>query len=419
MLTRILNLIFESLRYTYSSLIGNRLRSSLSLIGICLGVFSIVVVLSLIDSLKRDLYNQIDKLGKDVLYIQKIPWDGGQGMNWQKYLNRPSATFAELQYLKEECKGADAVSFFSVVQGKLIKHKDRSIENISLIGASYEYDRTNTVNINRGRYFTEEEVDRRSGVIILGAEVAETLFEYIDPIGKTVLMYGHRFKVIGLLEKTGKSLFGEDDNSVLIPITKFKSFVNIRTDITNPTLVVKAKNNVSLDELRDELIGVMRGLRRLKPVSSNNFAINDLNLIDNFLGPVFVQIDIVGVIIGLFSLLVGAFGISNIMIVSVKERVGEIGIQKSLGAKRIFILFQFLFESIVLCIIGGLASLILIYSMFYGLNNWMDLPIVFVLGWNNVIFGMVLSIVVGVVSGFLPARSAARLHPVDAIRRGD
>ncbi len=419
MLGKFINLLFESIRYTYSSLISNKLRSSLSLIGICLGVFSIVVVLSLIDSLKRDLYNQIDKLGKDVLYIQKIPWDGGEGMNWRKYLNRPAATFSELQYLQEECKGASAISFFSVIEGKLIKYQDRSVENVVLIGTSFEYDQTNTVNIDRGRYFTEEEIDRKRGVIILGAEVAATLFDIIDPIGQTVILYGQRFKVIGLLEKTGKSLFGEDDNSVLIPITKFKSFVNIRSDFTNPTLVVKAKEDVSLDELRDELVGVMRGVRRLKPISHNNFAINDLDLLDSFLRPVFIQIDIVGIIIGLFSLLVGAFGISNIMIVSVKERIGEIGIQKSLGAKKAFILFQFLFESIVLCIIGGLASLILIFIIFNSLNAWMDLPIIFVLGWNNILFGMTLSICVGVASGFFPARSAARLHPVDAIRKGN
>ncbi len=419
MYRKIINLILESFRYTISSLLGNKLRAMLSLIGICLGVFSIVVVLSLIDSLKRDLYGQIEKLGKDVLYIQKFPWAGGDGMSWRNFINRPSATFNELKYLQEECKGADAISFFSATAGKLIKYRDRSVENVTLIGTSFEYDRTNTVNIDRGRYFTEEEIERKTGVIILGASVAESLFDIVDPIGQPVLLYGKRFKVIGLLEKTGKSLFNEEDNTVLIPITKFKAFINIRSDITNPTLVVKAKKDVSLEELRDELVGVMRGVRRLKPVSRNNFAINDLNLIESFLGPIFVQIDIVGIIIGLFSLLVGAFGISNIMIVSVKERVGEIGIQKALGAKKIFILFQFLFESIILCIIGGSASLLLIFFIFYGLNTWMDIPLVFVLGWNNVIFGLALSVIVGVASGFLPARSAARLHPVDAIRRGD
>ncbi len=417
MYRKIVNLIFESFRYTTASLLGNKLRSVLSLVGICLGVFSIVVVLSLIDSLKRDLYSQIDKLGKDVLYVQKMPWAGGDGNSWRKYMSRPSATFNELKYLQAEINGAEAISFFSITNGKLIKFRNRSVENVSLIGASFEYDRTNTVNIDRGRYFTEEEVERNSGVIILGAAVAESLFDIIDPLGQSVILNGQRFKVIGLLEKTGKSLFSEEDDTVLIPITKLKSFVNIRSDFTNPTLVIKAKESVSLEELSDELVGVMRGLRRLKPISENNFAINDLNLINNFLGPVFVQIDIVGIIIGLFSLLVGAFGISNIMIVSVKERISEIGIQKALGAKKIFILFQFLFESIVLCIIGGSASLLLIFAIFYGLNNWMDLPIVFVLGWNNIIFGLGLSVTVGVASGFLPARSAARLNPVDAIRR--
>lgn len=412
------NLFFESIRYTYSSLTGNKLRSALSLVGICLGVFSIVVVLSLIDSLKRDLYSQVEKLGKDVIYIQKIPWEATEGMSWQKLLSRPSVNINELRYIQEHSRRAEAVAFVAGAEGKLIKYQDKSVEDIVLMGGSYGYSQTNTVNVEKGRYFTEEEVERGNRVAILGASVAESLMDDKDPIGETVTLKGQRFRVIGVLEKTGKSLFNNEDNSVFIPITKFKTVVNIRSDFTNPTLVVKAKPGVSLEELSDELVGIMRGMRRLKPVSDNNFAINDSNLIDNFLGPVFVQVDIVGFIIGIFSLLVGAFGISNIMIVSVKERTGEIGIQMALGARRIFILFQFLFESIILCIIGGAASLLVIYGLFTLLNNTLDLPIVFVLGWNNVIFGLSLSVIVGVLSGFLPARSGAKLKPVDAIRKG-
>jgi putative ABC transport system permease protein len=409
----IVRLISESFRFAVVALFVNKVRTFLSLLGITIGIFSIISVFSVFDSLEKAIREDINSLGENVLFIQKWPWmAGGSDYPWWKYWQRPEASLNEMQELEKRSNAAQAFAFM-VGTNRNISFNTSSIENVSINAVSHDYVEVMPFDLESGRYFTPLESQSGRNVIIIGAEVAEALFPNIDPVGQTIKVFGLRMDIIGLMKKQGENIFGNsDDKSALIPVNFARNVIDIRDRGTS--IVVKAKAGVTNEELLDELTGIMRSIRKIKPSGEDNFAINQMDIINKSFDQLFGVIAIVGWIIGGFSLLVGGFGIANIMFVSVKERTSQIGIQKSLGAKNYFILLQFLVEAVFLSIMGGIVGLIIVLALSIMVTNFTSFTLV--LSLQNIILGLVVSGLIGLISGFIPAWTASRLDPVEAMR---
>jgi len=409
-----LKLVRESYFFAIQAITSNKLRTILSLSGITIGIFAIITVFTIVDSMGNTIRSSIESLGNNVLFVQKWPWSFGSDYPWWKYMKRPVAKYEDLQEIEKRCSGAEA-SAFMISLSKTVKYKNNSIQNATIIAVSSNYEKVKTIELADGRYFAPSELSAGRNVAIIGSQISESLFSKDDPLDKDIKIFGQKLKVIGICKKEGESNFGPSmDNVVLLDINFVRNIMDIKFEGFNPTIMVKAKSNVSNAELKDELTGVLRSIHRLKPGAEDDFAINETSLLSAGFESLFSIINIAGWIIGGFSILVGGFGIANIMFVSVKERTGIIGIQKSVGAKNYFILFQFLFEAIILCLIGGLFGLAIIYLGTVIISGMFEISIV--LTSSNIILGLTISVVIGVLSGFMPAYAASRLNPVDAIR---
>ncbi len=407
-------LIKESFLFALDSLIVNKLRTILSLLGITIGIFAMVSVFTMVDSLENNIRGSVQSLGDNVIYIQKMPWNFAPDQPWWDYIRRPHPKIEEYKMVQKMSQNAEAVAM-ALGGGATVKYKNNSIENISGMGVTHEYNLIWDLKIEQGRYLTELESRTGRPVAIIGADIAENLFPGTDPIGKKFKLKGRKLEVIGILEKEGQDMMGNSkDKNVFMPLQFARNFFQIRGHNSGTIIMVKAKENVSNNELIDELTGIMRSARKLKPKVKDNFALNELSMISNVFDGMFSFINTVGFIIGLFSIVVGGFSIANIMFVSVKERTSLIGIQKSLGAKNYFILFQFLFESIFLCLIGGIVGLILIFIGTLLMTYGADFEVT--LGIKNLLIGLGLSSVIGIISGIIPSVRASRLDPVEAIR---
>ena len=407
----LLKLIHESFLFAFQAIIVNKVRTLLSLLGITIGIFSVISVLTIFDSMELAIRDSIEELGDDVLFVQKWPWAGGNDYPWGKYYKRPEADLQDLKEIQRRSLATEAAAFMFEVQ-RTVKFKGNSIEDVSVLGISHDFDRVMTIDLEEGRYFTLLESQSGRNVAMVGSKIAENLFAGASPIGKEIKVFGNKVEVIGVMKKEGEDLFGNSsDNQVMLPVNFARKHIDI--DEIGTTILVKAKPYVSNDELRDELVGVMRSVRKLKPKAEDNFAINETSIIAREFDAFFSVIAIVGWIVGGFSLLVGGFGIANIMFVSVKERTSQIGIQMSLGAKKFFILFQFLFEAVFLSLFGGIVGLLIIWVLVLMSKNF---PFELVLTFSNVIIGMSVSILIGLIAGIVPSWVASRLDPVEAMR---
>ncbi|UXE64962.1 MAG: ABC transporter permease [Chryseotalea sp. WA131a] len=418
-----LRLIFESLGFAWRALRSNLLRTILSLLGVTIGIFSIIAVLTLVDSLERDIRNSLSTLGSDVIYIDKFPWDGGGGGRdwWKSYIKWPTTSYNEYRFLKANLQQNSSICVYAEVGNVIVKRNESSIGQIEVTGASDGYDKVFDISLTNGRYFSESELSSGRDVAIVGFELANALFPNgEDPYGKQIKIKNKKFGVIGVMKKKGQNAFGGDNGDYVcyIPYDAFRKIYQTGTgrwnEFQSRSIVgLKGKqDDVSLVELENETKGLMRVKRGLKPWDKENFVMNRPEGIMKAIAPVFNILTIAGWIIGGFSMLVGGFGIANIMFVSVKERTSIIGLQKSLGAQNYFILTQFLFESIFLCLLGGLAGLFLVYLItFIPLGS-----LQIVLGAKNIILGLTVSSVIGMIAGIVPAAMAARLDPVIAIR---
>ena len=329
-------------------------------------------------------------------------------------MNRPNATIKEVAEVQRRSNYADAVAF-SAATTATVEYLSSSMDGMSIIPVSHEYYKVRNFDISEGRYFNEFESSRGSDVCIIGNKIMETLFQSRSSIDKEIKVMGRKLRVIGVFKKEGEDTFGNSaDNVVLIPVNFMRNIIDLRSERYEPMIWVKAKTGISNEALKDELRGIMRSIRKLKPVAEDNFALNETSLLSQGFDGLFKVISLAGWIIGGFSILVGGFGIANIMFVSVKERTGLIGIQKSVGAKSYFILLQFLFEAIILCLIGGCVGLFIIFIGTVIVSSVIDMKIYLTL--NNIILGLNVSMIIGLISGFLPAFMASRLNPVDAIR---
>ena len=409
-------LIIESFSFAFGSLRGNKLRTFLSLLGITIGIFAIISVFTVIDSLEGYIRNSLNSLGSNMVYIQKWPWAPPEGESeypWWKYMNRPVPTMEEADELSRRSKNIeDVVYFFGF--NRTVQFENSKAENTEILATTHDLINTWSLDIEKGRYFTESESNSGASLAILGSELAVKLFDKEDPVGKMIKIQGHRLQVIGVYLKKGTDMFNTSmDKRVHIPVVYAMSMVDVRDRDQGQAINIKAKPDADHDEFVSEIEGTMRSLRRLRPLEENDFAINEVSVISNRFDAFFKVFNFAGWIIGGFSILVGGFGIANIMFVSVKERTKIIGIQKALGAKKYFILLQFIFEAVVLSLVGGVIGLILIFIGTLIFSYVADMTIA--LSMANIILGLTISGVIGILAGFIPALSASRLDPVEAM----
>ena len=412
----IIRLVWESLIMAIQSVIINRLRAMLSLLGITIGIFAIIAVFTIVDSLETNIRESVNSLGSDVIYIEKWPWapEEGEEFAWWKYMNRPLASLDEYEFIKQKSRYAQNVCFLSAV-GRRIEYKNNNVEGATVFGVTDGFQDIRSFEMAEGRYFSPIESKAGRNVAVIGSEIAQELFQGVDPIGKYIDLMGRKVMVIGVLEKEGKGTFDAFilDEVVILPLEYYRGFVDIKSDMANPQIWVQAKRNVSVKELSFELTQLLRSYRRLKPSDEDNFALNQTSIINNQLDQLFSVLKIAGFFIGVFSIIVGGFGIANIMFVSVKERTHIIGIQKAVGAKQYFILLQFLFESVMLSLAGGIIGLTIVFigATIITLSGNFTVSLTL----QNILLGMGLSSGIGLISGIFPAWQGARMDPVVAI----
>jgi len=412
----IFRLFWESMVMAFQTFAGNKLRSALTLLGITIGIFAIISVFTAVDSLEMNIRESVSSLGDDVVYIEKWPWapEDGEEYTWWKYLNRPLVTMEENEIIKAKSVQAKE-SCFVATTNRTVKYMNNRASNITIMGASDGFQNIRSFEIENGRYFSPFEIIGGKSIAVLGADLAEDLFENADPVGREMKIGGYRVTVIGVTKKEGKGTFDDNnlDELVLVPVNFMRNLVDLRNERSSPQIWVQAREGVTVEELSDELTAILRSARRLKPLDDNNFALNQTSIINNQIDQIFKVINIAGFFIGIFSIIVGGFGIANIMFVSVKERTHIIGIEKAIGAKNYFILMEFLIESVVLSIVGGLAGLLIIALLTLLINLSGEFTLYLTV--NNILLGIIISTVIGLVSGFAPAWKAARMNPVVAI----
>ncbi len=414
----LLKVIAESIAQAFQELRGNKLRSFLSLLGITIGIFCIIGVQSAVDSLQANIQQSFDKLGDDVIYVQKMPWAEDPHNNFWKYMRRPNPSYEDFEAIKKKVKSASLADYHIFVGVKSAKYRSNSVNRVFCVGVTYDCSELFNMEFEKGRYYSPTEYHHGMGKIVIGHTVAEELFGQIDPIGKKITLMGHKLEVIGVIKESGESIVNvlDWDEAVVLSYELARKIANVKaTNMFGTTVVAKAAPGVSVKLLKDELTATLRAQRKLRPKEKENFALNQLSIITKGLESVFSVFDMVGLTVGIFAILVGGFSVANIMFVSVKERTNIIGIKKALGAKRHIILLEFLIESIILCLIGGFIGLAFIYTVAHFLSQ--ALPFEIFLSFQNIMSGMIWSIAIGVIAGLIPAMQASKMDPVEAIRK--
>ena len=410
-----IKLLAESFTFAFGSIRANKTRAFLSLLGVTIGIFSIVAVLTMVDSLERNISESIDSMGSDAVYISRMSWMPEPGMTQQafmaEYFRRPNTRYEDFLALQQNSRTAQTVAL-AVGFGKEVKYGRKSLAYTTIIGMTAGWPEISPFQVAEGRFFSPLESQGGHNVALLGHSAALDLFEEEDPIGKTIKIGGYSARIIGVLAEEG-AMFSMTsyDGGVLIPFQFSRSMVDLR--YRSPDIGLVKNSTVDQEEFLGEIRSIMRNERRLKPSQKDNFAINEITILKDAFAEVFGIFDLIGWIIGGFSLLIGGFGVANIMFVSVKERTSVIGLQKALGAKGYFVLTQFLFEAVLLAVMGGLIGILIVYagSEFVAANY--DFPIRLSIG--NILQGVSISSIIGIVAGFIPAYMASKLDPVVAI----
>ncbi|MDZ4839135.1 MAG: ABC transporter permease [Bacteroidota bacterium] len=411
--------IVESLAFALHSVRANLLRTLLSLLGIAIGVFCIIGIFTFVDSIQISVNESFNRFGNNIILLQKYPWEFKSDYPFWKYQSRPDMKYEEAIILSKKSKKAEVINFSSFINNVKLTSETNSLEGILVRAVEYNYFQIIDLKFQTGRYYTQTECESGQPVIIIGNDLATTLFKSpVKAIGQEVRAFGRKLKVVGVLSKEGKALGigGDADKMAIIPLNLARSIVNINQSDYNPTIFVKGILEVSSEGLEEDIRGNMRSIRKLRPRDEDNFAMNRITMFQTFLSSFFDQLNTYGWVIAGFSILVGGFGIANIMFVSVKERTNIIGIQKSLGAKNYVIMVQFLAEAVLLSILGGLLGLFLIFILTKVLSSLMGLPLI--LTGKNIAMGVGISSIIGIISGVFPAYQAAKLDPIESIRQG-
>ena len=403
----------EGFYFAINSIIVNKLRTFLSLFGITIGIFSIISVFTVLDWMEKSIRDSIATMGDNVLFVQKIPWSFSPDMPWWDIMKRPPVSKDDYLAILNRSTRTKFVCL-TVRQQEQVKYNKNIAGNISILATTQEFEKLRTFEIENGRYFSPEESASGRNIGMVGSVLAKRLFDRVDPVGKRITIEGKKTYVIGVLKKEGEGGLKESlDEKIIIPFNFGKIFINMRNSLLNADIMIIPKDEVPFNELSDETTMILRAARRFGPDQLSNFSINRTSMLSQGFDAVFAAINFGGWIIGGFAVLVGGFGIANIMFVSVRERTNQIGIQKALGAKRFFILQQFLVESMLLSIIGGLLGIFMIFLATLIINYLYDLNINLTVA--NIILAITISGLIGVIAGYAPANSVAKMNPVEAI----
>jgi len=412
---KMLNIIWNSFKMALQELRVNKLRTFLSLFGITIGIFCIIGVLATVDSLKRKVSGEVQTLGSNTIYIDKWEYSGGgDNYPWWKFVKRPAPSYEEMKFIESKSDLSNAVAFFAS-QNATVSYGDNSLTNVNIYSITEDFLKIQSINLAAGRYINDYDFTYGTNSTVIGHKVAEELFGSPDKaVGKQLDFNHHKTIIVGVLEKQGNSLLGgfNYDDCILLSYRYFASIYVIKQ--SSPFIMVQAKKNIATSSLSDELDGIMRQARKLSPQQADDFSLNDVNLLGNSLNGLFGSLNLGGWAIAGLSLLVGAFGVANIMFVTVRERTAQIGLKKAIGAKKRTILTEFLLESAFLCVIGGLLGLFLVWILTLALSKVLPFPIF--IAPNIILLALSICIVLGVLSGIIPASIAAKMDPVVAIR---
>jgi putative ABC transport system permease protein len=414
MIRRTIEIIGTSFKMAMQELWKNKLRTFLSLFGITIGILCIIGVLVVVNSLERNITNEIKSLGSNTIYVDKWVYEGGPDYPWWKYVNRPNPKYEEMQEIKKRTPSAKFVAFNISTQDN-VDFRGSTLSNVNLYGISEEFNKIQPLEVRYGRYLSDAEFNRGVNAIVTGNDVAEKLFGEAElAVNKEVSIRGKKALIVGIIKKQGKQMIGgwDFDQSIVIPYRFAKTLMNEFK--SNPVIMVQGQDWLSSKALKDDLTGSMRAIHRLSPTKEQDFALNDVNDLAESISSAFVGMNIGGAVIGGISLIVGLFGVANIMFVTVRERTSQIGLKKALGAKKRVILSEFLLESAFLCIIGGLMGLILVFLLSLILTQALSFPVF--ISVANMVWTFAICVLVGVIAGIIPAYKAAQMDPVEAIR---
>ncbi len=412
-MSKSLNIIRNSLKLTFQELKVNKLRTALSLTGVAFGIFCIIGVLATVNSLERNIQNEVKSLGSNTIYIDKWDYSGGPDQPIWKFRARPQPKVEEAQMVKERAVLLDDITYLMQTGGS-ISHKDDLIQNVTVYGIEEAQMIIQPISFDQGRFFSTSEFTAGTNVCLIGFTNAEELFGSTErALGKHIDIKGKKATVVGVIKKEGSNFIGWDyDNCIMIPNNFSKQLFEEKW--ANPILIAKGKEGVATAAFMDELKGIMRQIRRLSPTQDDNFSLNSVEAFSKAITGFFSVLNIVGAIIGGISLIVGLFGIANIMFVTVKERTGVIGLKKAVGAKKTSILFEFLMEAIILCLIGGGIGLLFVYIGTVISSKALEFPIY--ISIPMLIVTISICVAVGIIAGIFPASRAAKMDPVAAIR---
>ena len=408
-----LSILENSIRLTFQELRVNKLRTALSLTGVAFGIFCIIGVLTTVGSLEQNIQNEVKSLGSNTIYIDKWDYSGGPNMPMWKMRARPVMKNEEAELIKERSLLTGEVTYLMQTAAN-VSYKDEVLENATVYCINEDQISIQPIQFETGRYFSSGEFTNGTNNCIIGYTNAEDLFGAAErALGKQIDIKGKKATIIGVIRKEGKSFIGWDYDKCVMINNKFARQL-FDPETSNPILIVKGKTDVTTNALSQELRGIMRQIRKLSPLQEDNFSLNSVEAFSKAISDSFITIDIVGAIIGGISLIVGMFGIANIMFVTVKERTPVIGLKKAIGAKKGTILFEFLLEATILCILGGAIGLLLVYILTLVLSGPLNFPVF--LSVPMIITTVIICLVVGVLAGIIPASRAAKMDPVKAIR---
>ncbi|HMO62810.1 MAG TPA: ABC transporter permease [Ferruginibacter sp.] len=408
-----LNILRNSLRLTMQELRVNKLRTALSLTGVAFGIFCIIGVMATVTSLERNIQGEIQSLGSNTIYIDKWDYSGGPDQPIWKFRARPAMKYEEMDLIKQRSQLTSQISFL-ISSSANLSHENDIIENAIVYGIVESQSAIQPIQFETGRYISAAEFNHGTPVAIIGYDNAEKLFGTAErALGKHFEIKGKRVSIVGVIKKEGKNFVGwEYDNCIMLPYKFSKQIIN--ENMSGTVMIVKGREDVSTAALTDELKGIMRQVRRLSPRQEDNFSLNSVEAFSQAVTGLFGTINIVGGLIGVISLIVGMFGIANIMFVTVKERTSVIGLKKAIGAKSRSILFEFLVEAALLCLMGGAIGLIFVYILTLVLSGPLNFPVYISL--PLLVTTIIICLLTGVLAGIFPASRAARMNPVVAIR---
>jgi putative ABC transport system permease protein len=409
---RFFEILWSSLKMAIAEFRSNKLRTFLSLFGITVGIFCIIGVLATVDSLQRNVQNDIKSLGSNTIYIDK--WDYTGSIPWWKLINRPIPKYEEIKQLKQRSELAKNVAY-NIRSSTKIEWDDEIVSDVNIYGITEDFSNIQKLEILGGRFFQQSDYDNQTNSVVIGYNIAEKLFTKPEKaVSQIITIFGKKAVVIGLLKKKGQSMMGgyDYDEAALLNYGFMKGLINEKS--ADPVIVLQGKESVPMKLLRDDVQGAMRSIRKINPSQADNFSMNDIESFGEFMASIFSGVNMGGWFIAGLSLIVGMFGVANIMFVTVRERTGQIGLKKAIGAKRSSIMTEFLLESAFLCLLGGAIGLLLVYILTLIISPVIGFPVVISL--NILTLAISICVITGILAGIIPAFIAARMDPVVAIR---